>query len=92
MAEAPKFEQGLAALEKLVAELEKGELGLEEALARFEQGVRLAGQLQSGLEDTNRRLEKLGAEGLKPLAEEGAEPAPARKPARRKAGEDPSLF
>jgi exodeoxyribonuclease VII small subunit len=85
MDEAPKFEEGLAALEKLVAELEAGELGLDEALKRFEKGVKLAGQMQKSLEDTGRKIEKLGADGLRPMDdEEGAEDAEAQSPAEGK--------
>ena len=101
MDEAPKFEEGLAALEKLVAELEEGDLGLDEALKRFEKGVRLAGQMQTALDETGRKIEKLGAEGLKPM-DEGAE-APdesakkigetgARRTGRSKAAAPPELF
>jgi exodeoxyribonuclease VII small subunit len=86
MDEAPKFEEGLAALEKLVAELEAGELGLDEALKRFEKGVKLAAHMQKALEDTGRKIEKLGAEGLNPAAEdEGAQDAEAKSPAEGKA-------
>jgi exodeoxyribonuclease VII small subunit len=97
MDEAPKFEEGLAALEKLVAELEAGELGLDEALKRFEKGVKLAGQMQKSLEDTGRRIEKLGADGLRPLdGEDASEGAPAEAKVRKgkagKPGSDPTLF
>ena len=59
MAEAPKFEEGLAGLEKLVDELENGDLGLDEALKRFEKGVKLTAQLQGALEGAQRKVEKL---------------------------------
>jgi len=39
--DAPTFEQALAALEGIVRELEDGKIGLEESLARYEQGVAL---------------------------------------------------
>ena len=102
MDEAPKFEEGLAALEKLVAELESGDLGLDEALKRFEKGVKIAGQMQKSLEDTGRRIEKLGADGLRPMdqgdAEGGADAAADNKQRKGKAGKsgkpgvDPTLF
>ena len=92
MAEAPKFEDGLAALEKLVHDLEGGDLGLDEALKRFEGGVKLAGKLQKSLEESQRKVEKLAAGGLEAFDEDAAEaPAAAPKKARRKA-DDPSLF
>jgi exodeoxyribonuclease VII small subunit len=99
MDEAPKFEEGLAALEKLVAELEAGELGLDEALKRFEKGVKLTGQMQKSLEDTGRKIEKLGADGLQSLAtqpdEDAQAPAPegpARKGSKSKPSPPPTLF
>lgn len=39
----PTFEQALARLEQIVAELERGEPSLEEALALFEEGTELKG-------------------------------------------------
>ena len=58
MAEIPKFEESLEQLEKLVEELEGGELDLDEALKRFERGVKLSKQLNSSLEDANRKIEE----------------------------------
>lgn len=87
MAEAPKFEAGLAGLEKLVAELEQGDLGLDEALGRFEKGVKLAAQLQASLEASQRKVEKLAAGGLEPFDDEAATvadgPAPKKKGAKK---------
>jgi exodeoxyribonuclease VII small subunit len=96
MAEAPKFEEGLAGLEKLVDELENGDLGLDEALKRFEKGVKLSAQLQAALEVAQRKVEKLaqGADGeaaLEPFDAEEADAAPAKKARPKKAGQD-SLF
>ncbi len=99
MDQPPKFEEGLAALEKLVEDLERGDLGLDEALKRFEQGVTLAQGMQKSLEDTGRKLEQLAAGGLEPLAEtpdggEGAEgpTAPVRRRPPKERPEPPSLF
>jgi exodeoxyribonuclease VII small subunit len=39
--ENPTFEQALTDLERIVRELEDGQTGLEEALARYEKGVGL---------------------------------------------------
>lgn len=96
MPEAPKFEDGLADLEKLVNELEGGELGLDEALKRFEKGVKLAALLQQGLEQSQRKVEQLTAGGLEPF---GGADAPAagdapvaKKPTRKGKGQEPSLF
>jgi exodeoxyribonuclease VII small subunit len=96
MADAPKFEEGLAALEKLVDELEAGELGLDEALKRFEKGVKLSGQLQVALADAGRKVEQLvkGSAGeavLEAFEDDEAGAAPAKKPRGKKAGQD-TLF
>jgi exodeoxyribonuclease VII small subunit len=72
-AEAPKaetFESQLAALEKIVRELERGDLPLEESLRLFEQGVRLSRECQERLNQAERRIEVLlrDAEGRPVLA------------------------
>jgi len=44
-----KFEDGLAKLENILATLERGEIGLEEAIAYFKEGSALYGRLQEKL-------------------------------------------
>ena len=53
------FEKSLQALEQIVAGMESGELGLEESLARFEQGIKLARQCQDTLAEAELRVEQL---------------------------------
>lgn len=53
------FEAGLAQLEKIVRELERGELPLEESLKLFEEGVRLSRECQERLNQAERRIEVL---------------------------------
>ncbi len=60
MAEETGFEASLEKLETLVARLESGELPLEEALRRFEEGMQLSGRLSEKLENARRRVEQLG--------------------------------
>lgn len=50
------FEQALAALEKLVAELEAGDQPLEQALASFEQGVALTRRCQGALRAAEQKV------------------------------------
>jgi len=57
------FESALEALEEVVDRLEEGDLELESALARFEQGVRLARRCAGQLESAERRIEILMSEG-----------------------------
>ncbi|MGH7441750.1 MAG: exodeoxyribonuclease VII small subunit [bacterium] len=94
MSESIKFEDGLADLERLVAELEAGDLGLDEALKRFEKGVKLAGQMQKVLEDTGRKIEQLGSAGGKVDGgtEEGEVPGPRLRGSKAVKPSPPMLF
>jgi exodeoxyribonuclease VII small subunit len=53
------FESSLASLERIVANLESGDLSLERALELFEEGVALARRCQSQLGDAERKVEML---------------------------------
>lgn len=55
------FETSLKALETAVEELERGDLPLEEALRRFEQGVKAAGSCQKLLQEAELKVQKLRA-------------------------------
>lgn len=55
----PSFDDGLDRLEALVQRLEAGNLGLEEALQQFEEGVGLSRTLQQQLAAAQRRVEVL---------------------------------
>lgn len=58
--EAPaSFEESLDELEKVVAELESGKLGLSDALARYEHGVKHLKSCQKLLQRAERRIEIL---------------------------------
>src|SRR5215470_14333334 len=56
---ASSFEDSLKELEKIVGELESGKLGLSEALARYEQGVKHLKGCQQLLEMAERKIELL---------------------------------
>ncbi len=53
------FEESLQELEKIVAELEGGKLGLSEALERYESGVKHLKSCQQLLERAERKIELL---------------------------------
>ena len=53
------FEQSLEDLEKIVKELESGDLPLEKALKRFEQGMALSRQCNQMLDQTERKVSQL---------------------------------
>ncbi len=59
VADAPSFEQSLAELEQVVADLESGDLGLDESLARYETGVARLRQCHAQLESAQRKIELL---------------------------------
>src|ERR1044071_5964918 len=56
---ASSFEDSLKELEKIVAELESGKLGLSDALARYEEGVKHLKGCQQLLEMAERKIELL---------------------------------
>jgi exodeoxyribonuclease VII small subunit len=56
---ANSFEESLEELERIVAELESGKLGLSDALERYEQGVKHLKGCQQLLERAERKIELL---------------------------------
>lgn len=74
---AANFEDSLAELEELVEQLEDGDLSLEDSLAAFEKGVRLARECQDALRAAEQRVQVLmqreGGEALAPFADPGAD-------------------
>lgn len=62
-AQPKNFETSLAALEKIVRELERGDLPLEESLKLFEAGVQLSRECQERLNQAERRIEVLLRDG-----------------------------
>jgi exodeoxyribonuclease VII small subunit len=57
------FEQGLERLEKIVEELEKGDLALERSLELFEEGMKLSAACRKKLEEAENRVEILLKKG-----------------------------
>lgn len=53
------FEAALEQLERIVRQLEEGDIGLNEALASYEQGIKLLRQCYDLLEKAERRIELL---------------------------------
>ena len=94
--ETPSFEAALASLEAIVHDLEDGDLGLAEAMARYEQGIKHLRHCYDLLEQAERKIELLtgiDAEGraqtvpfavAEPLAEEPLEDEPVIKPRSRR--------
>ena len=72
----PKFEDCLQRLEKIVDELEKGNVPLEQAIKLFEEGVQLSNSCRKELDAAEGKVEillkqngKLQAEPFEPSAE-----------------------
>ena len=67
-----KYEEALARLEKLVAELDRSELDLESRLKKFEEGTKLARALVKKLDQAKKKVEvlvknSLGEVSLQPV-------------------------
>jgi len=76
MAEKMSFEASLARLEEIVAEMEAGQLSLDEALQIFEEGVslvKICGRQLQGAEKKVERLSRQVMDVLKPVEEEDQE-------------------
>ena len=68
----PKFEECLERLEKIVGELERGDVSLDQALQLFDEGMKLSGSCRKELEEAEGRVEIL----LKRNGKLQAEPYP----------------
>jgi len=55
----PNFEETLAELEKLIVNLEKGDLSLDESLSGFKHGIELTRQCQAALDNAQQTVELL---------------------------------
>lgn len=76
-----KFEECLERLEKIVQELEKGEVPLEKSLTLFEEGMQLSATCRNQLEEAEGKVEILLKQNGK-LQTEPFEP-PAEKASRK---------
>ena len=54
--EKDNFESKMASLEKIVAELEKGDLSLEDSVSKFEEGMKIAQKCNNILEDAEKKI------------------------------------
>lgn len=57
--EKVKFEEALKRLEEIVAQLEEGELALDDSLKIFEEGIRLSRLCSCKLEEAEKKIEIL---------------------------------
>lgn len=59
MTAKPTFEKAMKQLEEIVQELETGELPLEKAMKKFEEGIALSRLCSEKLDETERRIVQL---------------------------------
>jgi exodeoxyribonuclease VII small subunit len=80
------FEDALASLEQIVHDLEDGSTGLEESLAKYEQGIGLLKQCYARLRDAEQRIVKLAGcdEDGKPILEPFGHTAAVEAETKRK--------
>jgi len=55
----PTFEESVAQLEQIVAAIESGQVGLEQSLAKYEQGMELVKRCRAILDRAEKRIEQL---------------------------------
>jgi exodeoxyribonuclease VII small subunit len=73
---SPTFEQSVAQLEQIVSAIESGQIGLEDSLAKYEQGMELVKRCRSILDRAEKRIEQLTESGAGELC---AEPLDAQQ-------------
>lgn len=71
------FETALKDLEKIVGQLEKGDIPLEDQLKAFEKGVSLSRECMKRLEEVEKRVEVLMQNGEGKLSTTSFDPAPS---------------
>lgn len=71
---ASLFEDSMNELEKLVEQMEQGDISLEESLKAFERGIKLTRTCQQALQEAEQKvqilLEKNGQQTLEPFTNE----------------------
>ena len=55
----PSFEEALRELDALANQIERGEVGLEESIRKYEQGMKLVAQCRAILTRAEQRIQKL---------------------------------
>ena len=75
--ETPSFEKALARLEKIVADMEGGQLSLEQMISHFEEGSRLAKYCTTKLNEVEKKIEQLVTRDGQPATAPFTPPADA---------------
>ena len=56
------FEQAMTQLEKIVTDVEQGQIGLEDSITKYEQGMKLIQHCRNILEKAEKRIETITKE------------------------------
>ncbi len=59
MSKTATFENNLASLTEIINKMEQQEIGLEESLKLYEQGIQLTRQCQKIIDDAEQKIEQL---------------------------------
>lgn len=91
-----KFEEALKKLEKIVDDLEGGNLALDDSLEKYEEGIKLSKMCAKKLEVAKKKVEILlksedGSVSLAPFDEKSAEEV-TREPKKKKPKQEEGLF
>lgn len=92
-----KFEEALKKLENIVEDLENGNLSLDDALGKYEEGIRLSKMCAKKLEVAKKKVEILlksedGSVELKPFDEKAAGEEKPQEAKKRKGKAEEGLF
>ncbi len=92
-----KFEEALKKLEKIVDDLEDGNLSLDDSLEKYEEGIRLSKMCSKKLEVAKKKVEILlksedGSVELKAFDEKAAEEELKPPEAKKKKSKEEGLF
>lgn len=92
-----KFEDALKKLEKIVEDLEGGNLSLDDSLAKYEEGIKLSKECSKKLEVARKKVEILlksedGSASLAPFDEDAADEEPKAETKKRKPKQGEGLF
>ncbi|UTP71698.1 exodeoxyribonuclease VII small subunit [Alteromonas sp. LMIT006] len=60
----PSFEEAMQQLERIVTEMEQGDLPLADALSKFEQGIKLARASQAQLKEAEQKVQMLAQDNM----------------------------
>ncbi|MBE1286724.1 MAG: exodeoxyribonuclease VII small subunit [Alteromonadaceae bacterium] len=60
----PSFEEAMQQLERIVTEMEQGDLPLADALSKFEQGIKLARASQAQLKEAEQKVQILAQDNM----------------------------